>query len=309
MGCEVCVACGSSRFSFSPTISGMVCLVQCQECGIAYTHPRPEGNELEKNYSPSYYGPQNAKFVPVIEKWVAWMTTRRAHWIDKKIAPRSRILEIGCGRGLLLKALSHLGHECHGTERSDLAAAGAQRMVGIRIYTQPLEQCPFRENSFDAVILWHVLEHLENPNTILRHLFKLMKPEGLLIVEVPNLCSLQSRLAGKHWFHLDIERHLYHFTPAGLHRLLESSGFQGLTGSTFSLEQCPFGTVQSFLNSLGFPAEGLYKLLKNEISLPFSKRLLYFSLAGLTIFPASLFALAESLLGRGGVLTVTARKT
>jgi SAM-dependent methyltransferase len=309
MSCEVCIACGSSRFSYSPTVSGVVRLVRCQGCGTAYTHPRPEGNELEENYSPSYYGPQNVKFVPLIERWVAWMTQRRAHWIDKKIAPHGRILEIGCGRGLLLKALSHLGHECHGTERSELAAARAQRIVGIRIYTQPLEQCPLRENSFDAVILWHVLEHLENPDAILRHLFRLMKPEGLLIIEVPNLSSLQSRLAGKYWFHLDIERHLYHFSPKGMQKLLKSAGFQGLAGSTFSLEQCPFGTLQSFLNSLGFPAQGFYKLLKKEISLPLPKALLYFSLSGLAIFPATLFAFVESLLGRGGVLTVTARKT
>jgi SAM-dependent methyltransferase len=308
MGCEVCVACGSSRFSLSPTISGVVHLIQCQECGIAYTHPRPEGKELDESYSQSYYGPENTKFVPLIEKWVAWMNSRRAQWIDRKIAPHSRILEIGCGRGLLLNALSHLGHECHGTERSDLAAVRARKNVGIRVYTQPLEECPLKENSFDAVILWHVLEHLESPKTILKHLFKLTKPQGLLIIEVPNLSSLQSRFAGKHWFHLDIERHVYHFTPNGLHKLLESAGFQGLKRSTFSLEQCPFGALQSFLNFLGFPAEGLYKLLKKEVHLPFSKSLLYFSLAGLTVLPSTLFALVESLLGRGGVLTVTASK-
>jgi SAM-dependent methyltransferase len=309
MGCEVCVACGSSRFTFSPIISGVARIVQCQDCGTACTHPRVEGKELEKSYSQSYYGPENAKFVPIIEKWVAWMNKRRAQWIDKEVAPHSRILEIGCGRGLLLKALSHLGHECHGTERSDLAAARARRIVGIRIYTEPLEECLLKENSFDAVILWHVLEHLESPNIILRHLFKLMKPQGLLVIEVPNLSSLQSRLAGRHWFHLDIERHLYHFTPNGLYKLLESAGFEGLKRSTFSLEQCPFGALQSFLNCLGFPAEGFYKMLKKEVSLHFSKSLLYFSLAGLTILPSALFALAESFLGRGGVLTVTARKT
>src|SRR5262249_17278387 len=147
------------------------------------------------------------KFVSALESVVAWSTQRRARWIHRKIRARSRILEVGCGRGLLLDALSRLGHECHGTERPGLAAKRAQRTVGVKVYTASLDLCNLEKEYFDLIILWHVLEHLENPVETLAQIFQLLRVGGILIIEVPNLASLQSRLAGKHWFHLDIERH------------------------------------------------------------------------------------------------------
>jgi len=78
--------------------------------------------------------------------------------------------------------------------------------------------------------------------------------------------------------------------------------------TTFSCEQCPFGALQSFLNCLGAQPQTFYKLLKREISLPFSKKLLHYSLAGLSILPATLFAGLESLAGRGGVIRVAIQK-
>jgi SAM-dependent methyltransferase len=251
MSSEICMACGCSRFSIDPTSSERFSLVRCAGCGVAFTNPKPSGADLEKHYSETYYGPENVKFLPVLEKIVDRITKRRARWIDKKIRGHSRVLEIGCGRGLLLKALSHLGHECHGTERSNLAATRAQSIVGVKIYTKPLEQCRLPENYFDVVILWHVLEHLEYPAQTLTHVTNLLRKRGVLIIEVPNLSSWQARLAGKHWFHLDIERHLYHFTAKGLNILLESRGLQIVKMTTFSWEQCPFGALQTFLNCLG----------------------------------------------------------
>jgi len=308
MNPETCMACGSSKFSIDPTSSERFCLVQCAGCGVGFTKPKPTREDLEKHYSQTYYGPENVKFLPVLEKIVIWMAKRRARWIDKRIRPRSRVLEIGCGRGVLLEALSHLGHECHGTERSDLAATRAQRIVGIKVYTDPLEQCGLRENYFDVVILWHVLEHLENPVPTLTHISNLLGPHGILIIEVPNVWSWQARLTGKHWFHLDIQRHLYHFTAQGLNKLLERNGFLIIKITTFSWEQCPFGALQSFLNCLGLQPQTFYKLLKRELSLPFSSKLFHYSLAGLSFLPATLLAGLESLAGRGGVIRVITQK-
>jgi methyltransferase family protein len=158
------------------------------------------------------------------------------------------------------------------------------------------------------VILWHVLEHLENPAETLVQVHKLLKPGGVLVIEVPNLSSFQSRLAGKHWFHLDIERHLYHFTPQGLRKLLETIHFNVMQVTTFSLEQGPFGAMQSFLNCLGLPQEAFYRILKREVSASFPEKLFHYVLAGLTVFPAILFALSEYLLARGAVIRLTGKK-
>jgi 2-polyprenyl-3-methyl-5-hydroxy-6-metoxy-1,4-benzoquinol methylase len=290
-----------------PTWLEKVYLLTCQECGTASTFPQPHPEELEQQYSEAYYGSGNVKFITAIERVIYALTQRRARWIDTIMGAPGRILEIGCGRGILLKALSQLGHECQGIERSNLAATRAQNTPGIRVYTTPLEQCQLPENYFDLVIFWHVLEHLENPADTLSRVSQLLRPGGWLIIEVPNLSSLQSELFGKHWLHLDLERHLFHFSSSGLNKLLETYGFRQVSLHTFSWEQCPFGVLQSFLNWLGLPREAFYKILKRELSPPFAERLWHCSLAAVALVPATLFALAECLLARGGVLRVTAQ--
>jgi SAM-dependent methyltransferase len=305
---NACGVCGSSHLLMLPTVLEEIYLLTCQECGTAATFPPPNPEELEQQYSEVYYGRENVKFIATIERVIYALTQRRARWIGGKISAHSKILEIGCGRGILLKALSQLGHECHGIERSRLAAARAQRTPGIEVYAKPLEQCKLPENYFDLVIFWHVLEHLENPAETLHQVSKLLRPGGMLIIEVPNLSSLQSRVFGKHWLHLDLERHLFHFSAGGLSKLLETCGFHQASLRTFSLEQCPFGVLQSFLNWLGLPRGAFYKILKREVSPPLAEKLFHCALAAAALGPATLFALAECLLGRGGVLRVTAQR-
>jgi len=302
-----CIACDSLEFLVSPTIQPAIQLIQCKQCGISYTDPRPNLTELEKHYSEMYYGPENAKFLNVVESLVGWITGSRARRIHEMVTPHSRILEIGCGRGLLLKQLAQLGHECHGSERSDLAAQRARKTVGLRIYTTPLAESGLEPHSFDLVILWHVLEHLEEPEQYLSLINHILRPGGLLLLEVPNYNSLQSQFSGKHWFHLDLDRHLYHFSKEGLNELLSKSRFQVREQSTFSWEQCPFGALQSSLNLLGFSTELLYRLLKREISPPWHQKALQFLIAGMLAVPATSFSVVEALLGRGGVLRTVAR--
>jgi SAM-dependent methyltransferase len=289
--------------------SDQLCLRRCLQCGTGWTYPRPSVAELESQYSQSYYGPENVKFISIMEGIVEWITARRAKWIDQQIEGHSRILEIGCGRGLLLSSLSQLGHECHGTERSELAARRALRQVGIKVQVGALEKSHFQRDYFDLVVLWHVLEHLENPAETLALAGELLRIGGLLIVEVPNLTSLQSRLTGRHWLHLDLERHLFHFSAQGLRTLLETTGFEVTAKGTFSWEQCPFGALQSFLNCLGTQPDIFYKILKREVVLSLPARILHYALAGTLVLPATAFAGFEVLWGDGGVVRLTARKS
>ena len=305
---EPCVACGSARFSLGATSSSGFHIKRCQECGTAFTFPKRSSREMDASYSESYYGPDNVKFVTLLENIVGWMTQQRARWIHKQIKPHSRILEIGCGRGLLLGALAQRGHECYGTERSVLAAKRAKSSNGVKVYTLPLDQLSLEKGTFDLVILWHVLEHLERPEQTLEQVFQLLGTDGVLVLEVPNLSSLQARWSGKYWLHLDIERHLFHFTADGLRRLLRSAGFIVIRKGTFSWEQCPFGALQSFLNCLSFAPDTFYKLLKRELAMPVPLLMLHYFLAMIFVWPAAVFAWLESLIGNGGVLRVTARK-
>lgn len=302
-----CVACDSLDFISSPTTKPARQLIQCKRCGSSYTYPQYIPTELEKYYSEAYYGPENVKFMHLFETLVGWFTARRAQGIHEMVSPHCRILEVGCGRGLLLKQLAQFGHECYGSERSELAAQRARKTAGLRIFTTPLEQSGLEPKSFDLVILWHVLEHLEEPEQHLNFLNRLLKPGGLLLLEVPNYTSLQSLIFGKYWFHLDLDRHLYHFSKNGLKELLGKTRFQIESLSTFSLDQCPFGVLQSSLNLLGFPTEMFYRMMKKEISPPWHKKSLQFLLAGLLAVPATGYSIVEALVGKGGVIRAVAR--
>ena len=307
MPVTVCISCGADQFGATRLDEENSFLRTCAGCGTSETSPKPDPAALEAQYSAAYYGPDHVKFVPAVEALVAWITRKRAAGVHALMGGPGRILEIGCGRGLLLDELAQLGHECHGIERSALAARRAAQTEGLRVYTQPLEECHFAERYFDAVIVWHVLEHLDHPQTTLALISHVLKPGGLLYLEVPNLSSLQSYSTGKNWFHLDLEHHLYHFSPVGLQRLLRLSGFRVERTTTLSLEQGPYGVLQSWLNAIEGGRGKLYRILKREISPGLGVKLREFVLAGTLALPSLLFALIEAAIGRGGVLRVVAR--
>src|SRR5262249_46633073 len=143
----------------------------------------------------------------------------------------------------------------------------------------------------------------------------ILRPGGLLMVAVPNFDSLQAAVSGSAWFHLDVPRHFFHFRAGGLRRLLEASGFVVVDVSHFSLEQNPYGWIQSLLNRRGFRPNLLYDLLKEPSARmvdPLRQHPLQ-TLAMLTTLPLlvplgfALFLLEVSL-RRGGTVEVYARK-
>jgi SAM-dependent methyltransferase len=303
-----CVCCGGSKFRVTPTIIPEFQLIHCGKCHCAFTWPQLPATALEKYYLKSYYGPENVKFISPLERVVEGVTSRRADWLDQMIPAGSQILEIGCGRGLLLSALQQRGHRCVGIERSDLAANRAKEIPGLLIHTAPMAECRLPEGSFDLVILWHVLEHLHDPAQTVALIHRLLRPGGQLILEVPNLAALQSRISGRFWFHLDVERHLYHFTPKGLSCLLGNLFPQVQIDGTYSWEQSPFGALQSLLNLVLTPPEALYKILKREVSCSLLTKTSHIGLAALFFIPALFFAVVEAMLRQGAVLRAIARK-
>lgn len=114
---------------------------------------------------------------------------------------------------------------------------------------------------FDVIILFHVLEHLNAPMELLSRCARPLRRGGTLIIAVPNARSWQARLFGPMWFHLDVPRHLYHFSLGSLSHTLEAAGLCPECTTFVSLEHDPFGWVQSVLNRLGFGQNLLTRVL------------------------------------------------
>jgi 2-polyprenyl-3-methyl-5-hydroxy-6-metoxy-1,4-benzoquinol methylase len=310
-----CRSCGASPLHPIVELGEGFRLGACNRCGLVSTVPELSASAVARFYPPAYYGARNRRFIAVLERLVPRFRARRADVIEREVAGR-RVLDVGCGRGYLPAILRERGWDAHGIEISDQAAEHARRDLGLPVHVGTIEDSPFEDASFDAIVFWHVLEHVADPVAALRKAHALLKPNGFLLVAVPNYSSLQARFAGRHWFHLDIPRHYHHFRVEVLHRLLDENGFRILRTSHFVFEQNPFGWFQSIYNVLGFRPNLLYEMLKDESARaeahPLRTHPIQAAAIGALLPGVGAAGLAlsflEVLLRRGGTVEVHARR-
>ncbi|MHB1045223.1 MAG: class I SAM-dependent methyltransferase [Thermoanaerobaculia bacterium] len=290
-------------------------LARCEACSLVSTRPELPEEEIAAFYPPEYYGRRNRRFNVLFERLIVVFRERRARLIDRR-ARRGRVLDVGCGRGVLPAQLRRRGWDAHGLELSETSATHAREVLGIPVFVGPLEESPYEEGTFAAVVFWHVLEHLRDPRSALGRARRLLAPGGLLVVAVPNFESLQARVGGRGWFHLDVPRHYHHFGLGVLARLLDEEGFDVEDVSHFALEQNPYGWIQSLLNRLGFRQNLLYEALKSESArsgthpareAPLAFALMLLALVAVVPLSGLLFTV-ELLLRRGGTVEVWARR-
>jgi 2-polyprenyl-3-methyl-5-hydroxy-6-metoxy-1,4-benzoquinol methylase len=135
-----------------------------------------------------------------------------------------RLLEVGCGGGVILKILSDLGWEVEGLDFDPAAVANARRK-GLNVRLGRLEAQGFTDGRFDAIVMSHLIEHVHDPRGLLRECQRLLDPKGTLVILTPNAESLAHRVFQASAFHLDPPRHLQIFNPRNLGKLVEEAGF------------------------------------------------------------------------------------
>jgi SAM-dependent methyltransferase len=153
---------------------------------------------------------------------------KRVEWLQLFL-PQGCLLELGCGTGEFTKVAEDEGYDAYGVEPS-LWAAEQARSLGVPVETGFLSDWVARYPGLrpDAVCLWHVLEHLPGPSTLLREIVGILKPGGYLFLEVPNFASSAAARLGMAWEGAQPADHFVHYTPDGLARLLNGAGFEQL---------------------------------------------------------------------------------
>jgi SAM-dependent methyltransferase len=309
-----CRGCGSSSERELFPVDARFSVADCERCGLVATRPALSAEEMAGYYPAIYYGRRNRRFNPFFERLIPWFRDRRARSIERYVRS-GRILDVGCGRGFLPAIMREHGWDAYGVELSPTAADHATRELGIPMFVGDFLDSPYPTGSFDVLVFWHVLEHLEDPVSCLRKAREILRPGGLLLVAVPNFESLQARFSRRHWFHLDVPRHYHHFRLSVLRRMLEENGFSVADVRHFNLEQNPYGWIQSLLNRIGFRNDFLYDLLKNRSARatghPVREHPIQFLatlLALIFVVPVS-FALflVEAMIRRGGTVEIYAR--
>ena len=260
-----CPICGTDSAVPRFEVEGVAAkVVVCDGCGLGRFHPMFRADEVREFYPGEYYGEPGVKFQPLIERLVRLVGARHIGFLSRGLPTGARVLDVGCGRGVILGPLADRGLEVHGVEISAEAVRGADPRAHIRIAPR-IADADYPNAFFDEVVIWHVLEHLLDPQGTIEEVQRILRPQGRLIVAVPNFSSAQARWSGPSWFHLDLPRHLYQFPLAALRQLLDTAGFDVVSEHHFSLRQNPFGWIQSVLNWLSLPPRnGLYTLLHHR---------------------------------------------
>jgi SAM-dependent methyltransferase len=263
--CPVCLGTEVKWLFSAKTDSCKFHLVQCARCALTRTIPFPDDEILSVHDPSVYYGKNENKFIPVIQRIRHEIMRTRAKYYMPMIPPdvqRPKILDVGCAEGHLLKAFLELGCQCWGVEHPAYPADRFQDPDRIAYLRGELQVLKLPEGAFDLIFLWHTLEHMDNPQWVITRLYDLLTPTGALIVVVPNFASIEARKFGQFWFHLDVPWHRFHFNEKSLRFLAAKSGLRVFNLSTFSAEQGPYGLIQSLLNSMGWPRNEFYEWLK-----------------------------------------------
>jgi len=238
---------------------------RCRNCLLVNTEA-VWSDELARAYSVDYHGSPEKKFNPVLEMIIGWLHRRQAKKLlgiwsrGETSAAAPRVMDIGCGRGLLLSAFQKMGAEVHGLERPEFEIALAMRNV---VKTGEITDATYINQHFDVVVLWHVLKHLHNTLEYIQHLGEHLRDGGVLVLSAPNFDSFQRRLFRRSWFHLDVPRHLLHIESSWLLSTLKQRGYKIEDEQHFDFTQNVFGFIQSAMNVIAPQrANEFYRLLK-----------------------------------------------
>ena len=232
-----CDLCGSEKASPKFVLSDWLLernevvtqLVQCDECRLIYQNPRPTLTEMADHYPPEYESylphPERRKASWLLRRAIQYGINKRCRLVTRH-KRAGRLLDVGCAAGVFLRGMQGQGAwELYGVDISEYAARIAQAQHQLNVHIGTLEEAAFPDAFFDVVTLWDVLEHLHRPAVTLREIHRLLKPEGLVIIRVPNGESIDAKVFQRYWAGLDAPRHLYVFSPQTLRELLEKNGF------------------------------------------------------------------------------------
>lgn len=303
-----CSTCGGQCTLFAPSaeIAGIEYSVRyCNKCGVGETLPRLDDLTLHELHSTQYYrNGEGVRFARPIELLVEGMRHWRVYRLTSFVR-KGRVLDIGCGSGRFLLALRHSGWDVAGLELNDDTATSARNVHGLMVETS---LGAFTDNSFDLITITHVLEHIREPRQMLRDCQRLLKPGGVIAVAVPNIESWQAYLTKGYWFHLDLPRHLWHFSEKWLSNELADSGFDQLAVRRLDLAHNIFGWLQSLLNVLGLRYNRLYMYVsKFDASSHYVSLFFSLVLTPLLLPTSVVLAFVEALFRAGGTVEIVAR--
>lgn len=204
-------------------------LLRCSSCGVIYTLDPPEESEIkqyDKLNLKLKLGDAPSGFMNRIYYYVRHIMLRRKARIVERESYRTSgtLLNYGAKTGYFSHRMEKRGWKVTSVEKYHEERVFSLEMFHHRMIDVP-EMDMFHPESFDVITLWHVFEHCYHPNELLDRFYNLLRPNGVLIIACPNICSTDAMHYGPYWAAYDVPRHLWHFNPVSLSSLLSKHGF------------------------------------------------------------------------------------
>ncbi|MFN4180932.1 MAG: class I SAM-dependent methyltransferase [Armatimonadota bacterium] len=271
-------------------VPGEFGVAKCRNCGHLQTNPRPTRNTIHIYYPETYSAHslscgrvdrslRDLKLMKFAQRTgfggrlLLPIATYRFRslvpsWLNER---KGSLLEVGCGVGWFCGLAKAMGWQPVGLDISADACWEARKMWSVATVCSDSLPLPFKSQTFHLVVLRHTLEHLFSPKQVLKEVHRVLKDGGWVALEVPNANSLGRKIFGERWNAWELPRHLHHFTPETLKRVLEQAGFQNvkvvsarhkpfLLAKRLFPQKHPFAKLGRFL--LGLPTWMLLPLLK-----------------------------------------------
>ena len=212
------------------TVSGEIFDVwHCNACTARFTQNVPPAGDIGKYYKAEAYISHTGTKKGLVNRLYHIVRNRtlqtKRRLVEKTTGlTKGSLLDVGAGTGAFAAAMWQAGWAVTGLEPDDTARANARAQNNIELQS-PDTLFNLPANSFDAITLWHVLEHVHNLHEDLHTFNTLLKPNGVLLIAVPNYTSYDAAIYSEHWAAYDVPRHLYHFSPQSMAGLAKQHGF------------------------------------------------------------------------------------
>jgi SAM-dependent methyltransferase len=265
---KVCMVCGSTIFKFlykvadtNQNVPGAWDILSCSGCGTGVLSPFPNNTEISGFYRNVFYTEEGKRF----RNWMEWgrklLARLRSILLNRMKPSRGRLLDFGSGTGHFSEMQIKAGWYVSAVDPYSAVSSDAN-------FCQVTEngiELQYGNETFDAISLWYVIEHLRNPAQALQEMTRVLKKDGVLLLATQDFSSYQACYFGINWLYLDPPRHVWQFTSESLTQLCCKYGdFRVVKISHSSIEYGPFSILQSALNMIVGNHNDLFRFLKNS---------------------------------------------
>lgn len=285
-----CPACSSAGIEFFIDCSDHFLsgenfrLFRCRDCSFIFTQGHPGEAESQKYYESQEYVSHDDKAKGLTNSLYylarTIMLRKKRNLVIKMTGlKQGSLLDTGCGTGHFAGVMKKAGWDVTGIEPNLKAREYAAERFGIKTLAAG-ETASLADSSYDCATLWHVLEHIHDLKGYTRDLYRILKPDGVCLVALPNTSSYDCRHFGEYWAAWDVPRHLWHFNPGSFIPFATAAGFLTEEIRPMPLDILYISVLSSRYKGSSFPLltgmlKGSWFLLKSLVNRQTSGSLIY----------------------------------